>query len=287
MIEGRRTSCACTLTTPVAKLTEDEIGKILGLKELCERKQGISIIMSGDFLRSLDKPGLGAFQLLKEGRIIGFAFFYSFVKEEAEAMVFADPDEEWSGSCLALMKATMAECERRGHARLLFMNDRRFPAGAQLLIEMGGKLAFSEHRMEATGGEHLVTAHHIDLIEVGNDDPRLCEVELSCFSNFHSKPDQRRFLAMSEGSAVGKVDVNADGTITELTGLCVIPELRGKGHGKAILREVVEVLRIEGKERIVLDVQTDNDIALELYQKAGFRKVFTLDYYAILLRRIS
>jgi len=86
-----------------------------------------------------------------------------------------------------------------------------------------------------------------------------------------------------EGKPVGKVDVNMEGTIAELTGFCMVPELRGMGHGKAILLGIVDILRAEGKERIVLDVQTGNDIALGLYQKSGFRRAFTIDYYEITL----
>ncbi len=284
--KGDQTDPAPRRIIYLTKPSEDEIDRILGLKELCEQRQGNNILLGSDFLHSLDKAGVGALELLKGGRIIGFAFFYSFVKEVAEGMVFADPDEDWSNTCSLMLNATLAECERRGHNRLLLMNDRRFAAGAEFLIVAGGKLTFSEHRMEATG-DRSIPSHHVDLGEVGNDDTRLLGVELACFGVYHSKPDQRRYLASIEGRPVGKVDVNVEGTIIELTGLCVVPELRGMGHGKAILLEIIDVLKVESQERIVLDVQTDNDIALELYQKVGFRKAFTIDYYEIALGRIS
>lgn len=271
---------------PITKLTEGEIIEILGLRQLCGQRQGINIPFGGEFLRSLDKPGVGAFEVLKRERIIGFAYFYSFIKEEAEGTVFADPIEDRRAICSSLVNATIAECQRRGHERVLLMNDRGFPAGADFLIANGGKLAFSEHRMLATC-DRVVPGHHVDLREVGNDDAGLRAVKLACSGIFHSKPDQRRYLASFEGKTVGKVDVYADGTTSELTGLCVIPELRGKGHGRAILLDIVDVLRAEGPRIIALDVQTDNDIALGLYLKAGFRRAFTIDYYAMTLRQIS
>ncbi len=90
-------------------------------------------------------------------------------------------------------------------------------------------------------------------------------------------------MASIDGKPVGKVDVNVEGTVAELTGFCVVPELRGKGLGKMILYKIVDIQRAEGRDMIVLDVQTDNDIALELYQKSGFRRSFTIDYYVITL----
>ena len=76
----------------VTSPTEEEIAQILGLKEKCEHRLGISIVLSGDFLRSLDNPQVGAFAFMNGGHFIGFVFFYSFEKEEAEACIFADPD---------------------------------------------------------------------------------------------------------------------------------------------------------------------------------------------------
>ena len=59
--------------------------------------------------------------------------------------------------------------------------------------------------------------------------PTLQDIELECFGHFHSKPDQRRYLAMVEGEPIGKIDINTAGPEAELTGFCVVPRSRGKG----------------------------------------------------------
>jgi ribosomal protein S18 acetylase RimI-like enzyme len=267
---------------PVTSLSASEMAQILSLKEKCEQRMGIGILLSGDLLWSLDKEGTGAIAFMKEGHFTGFCFFYSFFKEEAEALIFADPDEDWKQVSSLLLEALRRECGQRGHARLLVMNDRRSSSGAELIEEVGGKLSFSEHRMEADN-VLLDPYQNIDLQNVGNDDPTLYTVECACNERFCSKPDQIRYLATNDGRPIGKIDVNIEGSIAELTGLCVIPEQRGKGLGRSILSSIVSILRADGMKRIVLDVQTDNDIALSLYLKAGFKKEFTLDYYGFSL----
>jgi ribosomal protein S18 acetylase RimI-like enzyme len=267
---------------PIMAPTETEIAQILALKEKCEHRLGIGIILSGDFLRTLDKPGVGAFGYMKGTEYIGFVSFYSFMKEEAEASIFADPDEDQVQVRSDLLQKTIEECKLRGHVRLLVMNDRRHSNGVALIQAAGGKLVFSEHRMRSHG-EPLPPEQHIILREVGNDDAQLRDIEFECFERFYAKPDQKRYLAMFLGTPIGKIDVSQDGPDVELTGFCVLPGLRGKGLGKAILRSMVILLRNEGKERITLDVQTDNDVALSLYLKSGFEKEFTIDYYAISL----
>ncbi len=270
-----------TVTSP----SENDIAQILALKDKCEKRLGIVILLTGDFLRTLDKAGVGALAFMNEGHYIGFSFFYSFEKEEAEVSIFADPDEDWKRVHSLLLEAAITECRRRGHFRLLLLNDRRFLPAVELIKMAGGKLAFSEHRMTSTAAPGAI-AQHIDLRRVGDDDAMLREIELECHDRFYSKPDQKRFLAMVDGSPIGKIDVYEEGPDTELTGFCVLPWMRGKGFGKAILQSMVGILKAGGKDKITLDVQTDNDVALSLYLKSGFVKEFTIDYYSISLKEL-
>ena len=276
--EGNRTGKIIQITVPM----ESEIAQILALKVKCERRMGIGIVLTGDFLRTLDMPGVGALACMKGTEYVGFAFFYSFGKEEAEASIFADPDEDQERVRSDLLQKTIEVCKIRGYVRLLVMMDRRQSNGVELIQKAGGRLVFSEHRMESHG-EPPIPELHVDLRLVANDDAQLRGLEIESFGRFHSKPDQKRYLAVFEGSPIGKIDICQDGPDVELTGFCVLPGLRGKGLGKAILHSVVNLMRNEGKKRITLDVQTDNDIALSLYLRSGFEKEFTLDYYAISL----
>ena len=50
-----------------------------------------------------------------------------------------------------------------------------------------------------------------------------------------------------------------------------IPDLVGKGHGSAIVRQFVDMLFEEGAPRVVIDPHPDNLRAIRAYEKAGFR----------------
>jgi GNAT superfamily N-acetyltransferase len=268
-----------------AEMTEGQIAQVLALKEKCERRLDMAILLTADFLGGLDGTGKGALAFIEDERLIGFVFLYSFEKEEAEACIFADPDEDWEKVSVALLEATKEECRRRGHSRLLLLNDRRYVPGSDLALAAGGKLSFSEHHIESNGIP-AVSGQTIELRRVGNDDPELRAIDLECNGTFYSKPDQTRYLGIVEGEPVGKIDVHEEGPDAELTGFCVVPRFRGKGLGRAILNSVVGILRSQGKGIISLDVQTDNDVALSLYFRSGFEKRFTVDYYAISLEEM-
>jgi ribosomal protein S18 acetylase RimI-like enzyme len=59
------------------------------------------------------------------------------------------------------------------------------------------------------------------------------------------------------------------------------PSLRGRGIGRAALRQACEQLRAEGAPRIGLEVDVENDHALGLYTSVGFKPVITEDYFAL------
>jgi ribosomal protein S18 acetylase RimI-like enzyme len=61
----------------------------------------------------------------------------------------------------------------------------------------------------------------------------------------------------------------------------VEPSSRGRGIGRAALRQACEQLRADGARRIGLDVDIANDRALGLYTSIGFTPVTTEDYYAL------
>lgn len=49
------------------------------------------------------------------------------------------------------------------------------------------------------------------------------------------------------------------------------PDLIGKGHGSAIVRQFSDMLFEEGAPRVVIDPHPDNLRAIRAYEKAGFR----------------
>lgn len=50
-----------------------------------------------------------------------------------------------------------------------------------------------------------------------------------------------------------------------------LPDLVGKGHGSAIVRQFSDMLFEEGCPRVIIDPHPDNARAIRAYEKAGFR----------------
>lgn len=56
-------------------------------------------------------------------------------------------------------------------------------------------------------------------------------------------------------------------------GTCVVPELRGRGVGAAMIEAVMELYRQAGVERAVLEAFVQNEPAISLYRKMGYQLV--------------
>lgn len=63
-----------------------------------------------------------------------------------------------------------------------------------------------------------------------------------------------------------------------VTAFAVDPEQQGKGYGQAFLLWCRQLAFREGKEQVLLDVETTND-AVRVYEKAGFSPVDTVEYW--------
>jgi ribosomal-protein-alanine N-acetyltransferase len=55
--------------------------------------------------------------------------------------------------------------------------------------------------------------------------------------------------------------------------ICIDPSLKGQGLGKYFLSEVIQVAQIKGADCVFLEVRPSNIAAVNLYKKAGFKKI--------------
>lgn len=58
-----------------------------------------------------------------------------------------------------------------------------------------------------------------------------------------------------------------------LARLAVLPEVRNRGLGQALLADALARFRSQGVERVTVNTQVDNLPSLALYQKMGFRRI--------------
>ena len=87
-------------------------------------------------------------------------------------------------------------------------------------------------------------------------------------------------IALIDGQVVGWCDImprDADAPTIGVLGMGVVDDHRGKGIGEALIRAALTAAQGKGFDTIRLDVRTDNERAVKLYEKVGFRILRTYD----------
>ena len=68
--------------------------------------------------------------------------------------------------------------------------------------------------------------------------------------------------------SMGSFDLIDYGSRLEIWSFGIFGKYRGRGYGQQMLKEAIE---LAGDKKLMLYVEKDNDIALHIYEKAGFQ----------------
>ena len=83
---------------------------------------------------------------------------------------------------------------------------------------------------------------------------------------------------MREGKAAAVASLAIESGYSLLHNVVVAPELRGMGLGKKLCRAAILISKECGASQMYLQVMQKNPVAMELYRKLGFKKVYTYYY---------
>lgn len=85
----------------------------------------------------------------------------------------------------------------------------------------------------------------------------------------------RHYLALENDSQeiVGYAGLLAVGRDGDIQTIALKPSVRGAGHGRRLLRELIAIATERGVRQIFLEVRADNPVARGLYADEGFDEV--------------
>lgn len=235
-----------------------------------------------------------------DGALVGFLGLYGFRPDEVEVCGMVHPDHRRQHIFSRLYDAALAELERRGTPRALLIVDRSSPAGAAFARSRAGVIDHSEHRMvvrrepEPFRPDPLVRTRAAGLPDAPFILACICEafgLPLTRLDDDELEELARRnpgtMVIERAGEPVGTVRLSRDVTGADIYGFAVVAKWRGHGIGRQVLSQIVSELLAEGVDRVGLEVETENDGALRLYQRCGFERAGTEDYYAVTVTRGS
>ncbi|TCP52154.1 ribosomal protein S18 acetylase RimI-like enzyme [Tumebacillus sp. BK434] len=277
----------------ITAFSPEEAAAVAALEELCNTAEGMNLRIGTEYLlsRSGDQPY--DFLYYENGQLLGFLCWFTMDGKEAEINGMVHPDHRRRGIFKKLLAAADAEMRKHGIESRLYLVNPQSRSGLAFLEHLGGAFRHAEYTMQlqeflppSTRDEALCLrpAAEADLEFMvtcaaqafGDPEDWMRDLLLST-----SGPERTTYIAELEGTPVAMIRVlrSTEG-IADIHGFSVLPALRGRGYGRQILADTVELLLQEQRTRICLDVLTDNERALQLYESLGFSVISACRYYA-------
>lgn len=87
------------------------------------------------------------------------------------------------------------------------------------------------------------------------------------------QPTRQYFVATGGEQVVGYAGIFVLPPDSDLQTIAVDPSERGSGVGALLLERAIDVARTQGAVAMVLEVRSDNEDAIRLYERAGFAPI--------------
>lgn len=302
---------------------QNDYGLINGLQEKCIRQDSIVLKLELDYKlgaasQSAEKTGIQSvneFMYFDGQELIGYIGICGFggIGSLLEVTGMVHPEYRYLGVFTKLHELVQAECKRRNSGRILLLCDKKSDSGQKFLKKTGAVYQYSEYEMflqpgypkpieEQLCGIVFRKATNADALEIArqnaiyfndrapfeepyseqNDSDNAQRDEL-LLPEEEEKRGMLIWLAEKDGQVIGKAHLQVNSAVGGIYGLGVLPEYRGKGLGRAVLKGAVQKLQEAGFNSIMLQVAAENAIALSLYKSCGFVENSTMDYFELSL----
>lgn len=277
-------------------ITEKEFKELKKLEDLCFKQDKTNLKLELEYKLNMSRnselglKGINEFLYYIDDDLVAYLGISSFGGSNiGEINGMTHPDFRRKGLFKKLFDLAIDECQKRNFNKLLLLSDGNSNSGVKFINSFNGEYNFSEYRMrvqnhpasEEIDSIKLRKAEKLDGKEIGrqnalffnhSEEHEWCpqkEEELNKFT----------YIVELNKTIIGKVMVTYSDKLAFISGVGILPEYRGKGYGKAALRETLRLINEKNSYEIELDVECKNSAALYIYKACGFEEVAVMNYY--------
>jgi Acetyltransferases len=277
-------------------LEEKALNEVLKLERICNEYDNLLGSMFLDPSLNFNQKIKTVFLLYEHHQLISMLSMFIPTKLEAEITGYTSPQYRGKGYFKALLAKAVEELRKFHIPELLFVCERQSNIGKKVIKALQAKYEHTEYfmRLDLAGSEsgHVSALRdRLVLRQARADDlEKVIETSIKTFDepyedaksrieNCFKSGTKEQYLAVLNGERVGLGSTNQEDEVGSIYGFGIVPEHRGKGYGEELLHLIVNRLRQGGKTEITLDVNSENEQALNLYHKFGFEIEVGYEYY--------
>lgn len=278
-------------------ISQKEYNEILELEEICSHHDKTNLKLELDYRLNRTKnfeiglKEINEFLYYINGALVAYLNISSFGgKNIGELNGITHPDFRRKGLFKKLFELAAEECHKREFEKVLLLSDDNSNSGINFIKSVNGEYDFSEYRMKTINKAPLESIKSvIKLRKAENSDGEEIVRQNAIYFNqseeFEYIPEEAEelikntYMVELDGTTIGKIAVEFDTASAFICGFGILPNFRGKGYGKAALKEALRMANQKDIHEIELDVEGKNDTALNLYKGCGFKEQSVMDYF--------
>ncbi len=277
-------------------IDKNDYDALKNLERTCAEYDSLSFKLELDY--RLENAGkiskreteLNEFMYYVENELAGYINISNFGGDNLEITGMVHPAYRSRGIFTQIFALVQDECKKRKSDEILLLCDNKSHSGISFIEKFSQKYHHSEYdmvlnrelfpqkcprslniRMAAESDAKIIAEMNYDFFGI-----IIKEGDTALVDNI---VNGRTFIAEADNGNVGSVRIELNDGTGGVYGLGVLSEYRGRGYGRELLMWSVEKLIEMGADRVILQVDTDNENALNLYKSCGFEDENVMSYY--------
>jgi ribosomal protein S18 acetylase RimI-like enzyme len=267
-------------------LSDAARGEIAELEARCRQVDGGRLKLEWGALSRRDPNAVNDLLWRSDGQLVGFCGRYGTGGHTPEATGMVDPSHRRHGIGTSLLRELLTLCREQGDRQVLLVTARSCADAKAMAERHRGAFDHAEHAMVLTElrGDGRSDPALALRTATREDVQALCDLLQPAFGGIMGlkvgeDPQPGTLVAERAHQVIATLRITYETESRGIYGFVVDPTLRGQGIGRDLLRRVCAQALSDGMSTVHLEVETNNDRALDLYTSVGFELQATEDYY--------
>jgi ribosomal protein S18 acetylase RimI-like enzyme len=266
-------------------INDSQHRQIMELEKSCRDYEDLDFKLELDFKTSkagrkqADRSGMNEFFCYDRGLLVGYLGVCSFDSAVWEVNGMVRPGYRNQGIFTELFRRMQGEFNARSPQELLLLllSDRKSSSGLRFVESLHANYHHAEYDMVLNAADFKqregYAKHRGDSLSPLRP-PNALGIQ-------ETDAQQHTFAGTIDGEIIGSVRLELLPDKGGVYALEVLPGYRGRGYGRELLNWSIATLISMGAKTVILQVDTDNDRALNLYTSCGFKEESAMLYYVL------
>lgn len=275
-------------------LSDGLIKEIKDVEEVCKKYDGLDGSTFLDTTMNFNQNMRCVFLGYEDNKLVSFIFIFAPNSNEGEISAYTLPKYRRKGYFKALLEKAENELKKYNVSDILFVNESKSVNGKAAIEKLKAEYEFTEYLLRYNNtNDNLVCQYSYKLQSLKpelDDLEELIAVNQAIFNDSHvdaksmvlntlESQNRTQYAFMLQNQIVGIGCVCEEDDEASIFGLGVLPDYQGRGFGREVLFLIMRDLLERNCRNIVLEVNSTNDKAYQLYRKSGFDIETSFDYY--------